>query len=347
MKKSFFSLAISLIFLCPSVSAKKISISILKDRISNQESKINVLAAEIRDLDERISTNNEHYLKRIREIEEMESKIDILRGNLSKSADDVSSEYAHSKKAFDMYLLEVSDNENDNQLEHNLVYGELLKKKLSSLKEAHENSQGLLSSINSYDQMLLEKRKNEESIYGLIIDLEKQKKNISQKYLTLKESKGLSDTLLEKALIKRKARKKTTKKISRGKSISSELIKQFDIGLPLDSFEKISNDKKGITFKFKKTLPVKSPGTGKIVYAGELASYGKVIMVDHGNDVRSVLLGDIVVKVSKGDFIKGGDIIGYTISDQAVQNTLYFEIRKKNIAQNTSRWIANKDNLRI
>ncbi len=61
-------------------------------------------------------------------------------------------------------------------------------------------------------------------------------------------------------------------------------------------------------------------------------------MIDHGNDTRTVLLGQFDYSVKNGDPIAASQIVGYT--NPRNQNGLgdgkiYFEVRKNNLAQNT------------
>ena len=76
--------------------------------------------------------------------------------------------------------------------------------------------------------------------------------------------------------------------------------------------------------------PIKAPSSGKVVYTGELASYGNIIMIDHGQDVRSVIFGDMKIKANKGDLVEKSQILGYTMADPGIEKSLYYEIRKKN-----------------
>ncbi len=104
---------------------------------------------------------------------------------------------------------------------------------------------------------------------------------------------------------------------------------------PLESFVNYKSGDKGVTFKYESRAPIKASAGGKVVYAGELASYGKVVMIDHGQEIRSVILGDIQIKASKGDQVKQGQILGYTLAEPGLKKSLYYEVRKKNVAQNT------------
>jgi septal ring factor EnvC (AmiA/AmiB activator) len=108
---------------------------------------------------------------------------------------------------------------------------------------------------------------------------------------------------------------------------------------PVDDYVSFTASPKGVTFRFQAVQPVKAAASGKIVYAGDLASYGQVVLVDHGNDLRTVLLGRMSLKVKKDDPVKEGDVLAYTEKDSTEAQNLYFEVRKKNTAQNTILWL--------
>lgn len=313
----------------------KNKVSGLKDMISNQSSDIHKLAAQINDIDSRISTNNNNYLSKIKEIEKLENKIEKVKKTFLVSSKKIAKEQGSTKLAFNHYLLESFDvnSENDDYLLSRKVYKEVLEKRLLTLQQSQKRSNELLKTLSKYELVLQEKKSDEKMIYGIILDLENHKRSIGKTYLSLVEVKNINQNKLDVLVAKTKAEKKVykskyTKKVT------------FLVGLPLESFVKAKVSKEGISFKYTETLPIKAPRSGKVVYAGELASYGKVLILDHGQDVRSVLLGEIAVKVAKGDLVKSNQIIGYTVSDQGIEKTLYYEIRKKNIVQNTSRWVA-------
>jgi murein DD-endopeptidase MepM/ murein hydrolase activator NlpD len=61
-------------------------------------------------------------------------------------------------------------------------------------------------------------------------------------------------------------------------------------------------------------------------------------MIDHGKDVRSVILGQFDYLVKNGDVVKDSQLIGYTKARNATglgDGKIYFEVRKNNLAQNT------------
>ena len=312
------------------------SIKTLRDKISNQSNQINKLAAQIQDMDSKISSNNETYVNKMKELEGIEFTVAKLKKDLNSSAIFISNEYQYTKKAFNLYLLESSDSVSEDGILSKRIYLDLLKKKMSELRNAQKDSKKFLNLIHSYEQNISEKKREEESVYKLIVDLEKNKKGMSQEYVSLMERKNLNETKLDSLISKRKA----VKKVYKAKNKRPLLKTLFKLNLPLDSFIDASKSKEGITFKFSETTPIKAPRAGKVVYAGQLSNYGNVLIIDHGQDVRSVLLGDIVSKVKKGDSVQNDQIIGYTVADLGNVKALYFEVRKKNIVQNTVNWIS-------
>ena len=307
------------------------SINTLKDKISNQSGKISKLAAEIRDIDFKISSSNTDYLVRMKEIEGVEFKITEAKKDLLNSANLISKEYKVTKKLFDNYLLESSDLTSDESLFLKSTYIKLLKNKLTRLQESQKSSSQLLVMMNELDKTLAVKKRDEEVVYTLIMDLEKKKKEVGESYISLMEFKNRNQEKLDKIIAKKRAYKKVKRKKTNIK---------FQLELPLRSFTSIHPSREGVTFKYKETTPIRAPGSGKVVYSGELASYGKVLIIDHGKDIRSVLLGDIVSKVDKNQIVAKNQIIGYTIADIGMIKSLYYEIRKKNIAQNTKQWLV-------
>ncbi len=331
--KIFFIL--SIIFTL-SVFNSNASVKSLKDKITSQSLQVNKLAAQIKDIDNKINSSNSEYVKKMKEIDKLDLKISRLKNGLEENASHISEEYHLAKLSFDNYLLESSDIDSEESILTKEIYIELLEQKIKKLKEAQLSSNQNLSLINELEQKITIMKKDEETLYNIIISLENNKKNYSQKYLNILENKNANQSRLDKLISKRKA----VKKVFKNRNIP------FKLELPLQNYVELKKSKEGINLKYSETTPILSPRAGKVVYAGELASYGNVVIVDHGSQVRSVLLGDIVTKVKKGDNLKDRQLIGYTVADLGTIKSLYFEVRKKDQAQNTVSWL-NTDNIKL
>jgi murein DD-endopeptidase MepM/ murein hydrolase activator NlpD len=341
MKQFTCLLLFTSILFSSQVNAGKVSVTKLRNRISNQGHKLSLLAAQIKDVDSKIGKKNNDYLDKIRAIEQFDQKIIKMKTELGLSAKDISQSYQKAKSALELFLLEKTDDESENSLQERMIYYELLGKKISSLSSAQKESNHLLENINLYEIQLSEMKRNEEFIYRFIVDLENSKKKLSRSYISLMESKNDSQKQFDKIRAKKRVYKSKKKKLSSAKPGQPD----FFMSLPLKSFSSVSKSKKGITFKFNETLPISAPKGGKVAYSGELASYGNVIIIDHGKDIRSVFFGDINSKVKKGSLIKTGQLLGYTDASYGEQKSLYYEIRKKNKVQNTYSWFS-KNNIK-
>ena len=312
----------------------KVNIKVLKDQLSNKSNQITKLAAQIKDFDKRIGMTNNDFLVKIKEIEETELILKELKKKLQQTASDISDEHRLTVLAFDFYLLESKDQKAQTDIKKKVIRFEILKKNLLSLRQAQKDSKNLLSEINKLDQQLDEKKKEEQEIYALISELEERKRSMSQEYVSELESKNLLEGKISKYIVRSKVKRKMNK------SLSDSTV-DYSFLLPMSAFVDAKKKKRGgIDFKYSETSPIKSPGNGRIVYVGELASYGKVLIIDHGKDVRSVLFGDIVAKVKKNAPVKQGDILGYTMGDPGVMKSIYYEVRKNNKVQNTVMWLA-------
>lgn len=313
------------------VAWASIDIRKLRDQVTDQANKMSQLAARIKDFDVRIGSTNNSFLKKNRDIEVLEKDLVSLKKTLKTSAQMISQEQKQVQLAFDLYLLELSEVEHEKNLSKTTLRLELFQKKLNTLKKAQAQSTKQLNKLNSYQQKLANRKKEEQEIYALIIELENRKKDMSQQYVSELEKKNRWQSKLDKTL----ARSKVYQKRKRKKTHKVD----FKFLLPLSDFVMAKRKKNGVTLKYAETVPVKSPGGGRVVYVGELASYGKVIIIDHGKDVRSVLFGDIVAKVHKNNFVKQGQLLGYTMGDPGTVKSVYYEVRKKNIVQNTLLWL--------
>lgn len=311
----------------------------LKDDLNEKSFRVTKLAASIKSLDKSIGKKHKKYISKTEELNKVERLVEELQVELNRSADNVASDYELTNKIFRQYLLDRIDEKEENKILKDKIYIKTLSYQLEELSIAESRSKKLLSQVNDLSNKLSEIRKDEQTLYEIITTLENDKKSKSEEYINQLESKNSLREKLEKALaikrVKRKKKKRTVKyKIAR--------FKKSDLKLPLDSFSSFKGGAKGVTFTFDSVSPVMASSSGHVAYSGELASYGKIIMIDHGNDIRSLVLGDIKINVKKGDYVNKGQVVAYTISEPGIKKNLYYELRKKNIAQNTLKIL--KDN---
>lgn len=335
MKLGLILLLIAQASIAATTAGKTKSINKIRDELGAKARKANTLAASIKSLENQIGKANNKYLERNSANRSLEAKAVKLKKGLEQTLVELKKEEEYAKKLASTYALEGQDEEDENALLKRTILLRLAQKRASEYKEVRERAQQLKEAFSIYEQRLAQARSDEESLYSLIVDLENKKKDLSKKYISSMEDKNALEESLENALAKQKVYAAVKKKP----------IKSTSLGLiaPLENFVSYKGGKKGVTFKYDKRAPVKASASGKVVYSGELASYGKVVMIDHGSEVRSVILGDIQIKAKKGDLVQKGQVVGYTLAEPGLKKSLYYEVRKKNIAQNTLEWLDTVD----
>jgi septal ring factor EnvC (AmiA/AmiB activator) len=120
--------------------------------------------------------------------------------------------------------------------------------------------------------------------------------------------------------------------------IVGEIVGKF--GKTFDRASGLNIFKKGIEIASHPSADIRAISPGKIVYAGELPTYGRMTILDHGDHFYSICghLGELAKKV--GDTVAMGEKIG--VSDSS-GNPVYFEIRARNIPVDPLQWIASRE----
>lgn len=92
---------------------------------------------------------------------------------------------------------------------------------------------------------------------------------------------------------------------------------------------------------FYSTAPatVESIAPGTVSYADELDGYGKVVVVDHGENYISIYVGLSEISVGKGYMVAAGSKIGSSGSLPDGEEGLYLQIRYQGQVLNPSSWI--------
>lgn len=96
----------------------------------------------------------------------------------------------------------------------------------------------------------------------------------------------------------------------------------------------------GLTFKVKEKTPVKTVASGLVVFAGRFEGFGKMVIVDHGQEYHSLYahLGDLDVAVGKK--LARGAAIGTSGQTGSFEGPkLYFELRKNGQPIDPSPWL--------
>ena len=91
----------------------------------------------------------------------------------------------------------------------------------------------------------------------------------------------------------------------------------------------------GIIFYAREGEPVVAARSGRVVFVGEgLTGYAKTVILEHSEDFSTVYARNLEIFVKSGQQIHQGELIGkITGAENKGIPSLYFEIRKKNQAE--------------
>ena len=188
--------------------------------------------------------------------------------------------------------------------------------------------------------MMSELEQRKKDLHANIESENNKKTNAQNNFDEMKNKMAMERESLRKSQLKEKLMPmQITEEIKvPSEPLTKASVAGADFFTPLSLYQGIDYQKKGVTFNFQGKNEVRAPKAGKVVYTGSLANYGNVLMIDHGNDTRTVLLGQFDYNVKNGDPIQASQLVGYT--NPRSQNGLgdgkiYFEVRKNNLAQNT------------
>lgn len=304
------------------------------DELARYRTEVMEMGARLSTLEKEIGTKNNLYLSSIEQIRQFEADVKLYKDELIKKQIELKEAQSENKKILQSYLLE-SENDTTEPWQRK-VHLELLKQAQTKLKAREIELAGFQSKVLEFDTKLADLRRNEEELSDVIKELESRKNRAMETYLAKVETKKKFEAKVQIKKVEKKVAQ-VKKAMSNAPVVEARPDRLFS--RPVDDFLSMTKSTKGVTFKYHAAQPVKAVGEGKIVFAGDLAAYGQVVLIDHGNDLRSVLLGKMDIRVKKNDTVQNGDVLAYTLKDSSEAQNLYFEVRKKNTAQNTILWL--------
>lgn len=85
---------------------------------------------------------------------------------------------------------------------------------------------------------------------------------------------------------------------------------------------------KGIDFQAPRGTPVLAPASGRVIQAGRVAGFGRVIKLDHGNGIVTVYGHLSKIRVRNGQQVKRGELLGDVgSSGRSTSSHLHYEVR--------------------
>jgi len=100
----------------------------------------------------------------------------------------------------------------------------------------------------------------------------------------------------------------------------------------------------GVDFAAKTGTPIRAAAGGVVVYSDRHPQYGKMIEIDHGDEMVSRYAHASKLHVEPGQVVQQGQKIAEVGSTgRSTGSHLHFEIRHKNVPQNPSRFLKKTD----
>ena len=314
------------------------------------QSKLKKIRNEILALRNNVAGETDKFSKIISIKNNLKLEVENRKTELSKEEERLESELKVVRNIFaGMLLLD----ETEEEIDYSFITVDQLKNKEKLLKSKKEKIQKLSieiqemeKQIGEYDFIETDLISNIERIHqdeknllkmqndlsDNLNDFQQKIKSLNSVKIKIKEERKLAEEKLRLKIKKEKEEEERLQEINQvSKNIVEELNNSEDFILPLDSYSSVKKDKMGgLSFYINSDKNIVSPADGKIAYTGKLSTYGNVIVIKHQNDFQSVILGDVISNVFKGNLIKKGQIVGKIVENNGDMKKVYFELRNKN-----------------
>lgn len=328
---------------------EKVDIFEMKKRLTEQTRTIEKLSKEVHEVDVTLGLNNKKYLKLAEERARLEEALSVAKKNADLENEGLKKSYTHTKNLLMSALLNKLENtESPGSLLSRKILIENLQRRLADLNGLMKANKGVRDDVESLTEKLQLSMTTEKDLLAVMNELEQRKRDLRAELEAQGQRKQVTqsrfDEIKNKLAMTRHTQQKAKQREQLAPLQETEEIKipsQPLVGEnyypPIYAHQGIEYQKKGVTFNFQGKNEVRATRAGKIVYSGPLANYGNVLMIDHGNDTRTVLLGQFDISVKNGETVKETQVVGFTNPKGSGlgDGRIYFEVRKNNLAQNT------------
>ena len=305
--------------------------------LQRQKKQVMELRKKLETIETSLASQNDIYLGQTQQAEKLQQGLTTVDKQLKLVGQGMLGEEEKISTILKDYMVRTLDEEEDPSsdnlyLDRMMIQGFLSKR--NRYKKLKQDYFSLKSEAALLGKRIEGLKKDEETLLAFISDLENDKKRITEKFLDHRDAIRQLEEKIE--LSNKRTRNQA---LSRKRNGFGKAGLKMKSPLGAYSVPKKDKDRKGVLYLFREEKPFYAPRGGSVQYRGRLANYGDLIIIDHGDHIRSVLLGDIHPKVQKGQNVVTNEVIGYTKVGKKKEGQLYFEVRVKNKAHHTLSWI--------
>ena len=96
----------------------------------------------------------------------------------------------------------------------------------------------------------------------------------------------------------------------------------------------------GLDIAASKGVPIKAAAAGTVIYSGTKGSYGKLMVIDHGNGIQTYYAHCSKLYYSAGAYVGQGDVIAAVGSTgNSTGPHLHLEVRVNGVAKNPQNYV--------
>lgn len=302
----------------------------IEKKISNMNKDLSNLRKKIEDYEGSLNEKNNSLIKSINRKKNIEQLIERIGYQIKVLNFEIDKNNKMKQKLLTKLVVEnFSKSHEPEQIISNKIIINSINKEIKLLNLKSKQLKTLVADLKGFQKEYSVLSKNERTLSDALKNLESEKQKLAKNFL-LKRSK--------KEVLESKYNKLKTQFVV---GASPTKVKN-EYSIPVEKYIKMDYKDKGITFFFREEGPVLSPKSGNVSYSGRLSTYGNVVIIDHGKEIRSVILGSFVPKIKKGSKVDKGQLIGYSKSSGKDLGKVYFEVRQKDKVQNTIYLVEKK-----
>jgi len=308
----------------PGQTNELVKLNDVKKNIKEIAHEIKKISLSITEVEDQLANNFKKYLQAASERKRIEKMVADMTKGLEANEVNLKVNLENTQKMLKAVLIKhIDSNKGPADLVAKKVILNSLAMQIEGVKGELLNSQELKRQIDDLRNRVLEYSRIEMSLKSLLLEKEEEKKIISDRYSEQLKKQMYLNSQYDKMRVELSNKKKKV-------FPEIELSANNRFRLPLESSQlRYKNNGEGIYIGHDHEMPLFATNTGTVVYVGDLSTYGKLVMIDHGRGLRSVILGNYKVIIKKGDRVNKGDVIGTTNLGLLKHGEIYFEVRSK------------------